>query len=527
MKKVNFVTSTLPLSHGGRTKSLLQRARIFTNNSISVKIYTTNFNQDYDLVYKSYRKRKLVNSNIEMCNIYDYYKLDNSSKKGNYKTFLANELGKYNPSLSAKEGSAKEGFLGKLLGGKSSVSSSFDGHELKKTPTSDVTYYYKDGRPVYHISRHEGKNKIKNIDLYLPYYSRSIVRAYTDRNEDIYKVRYFQSGTDLVMSDVFVDAGLNPYVIKEYSYVNQEQKLDRVILLRKDGTNHVFKTEKDFFGFWFNEIFSDGDIVINDARLLDKPLLENEKNIKRIFQLHNSHLADPANESSKTKGSFKLLLESNLKDTDIIVALTDGQRQNILKSYPHLSKNIAVIPHSAKLLENKYPVIDKQMCIVARLAPQKNLQDSIEAFYQFNEQVKGYTLVIYGDGEEKESLMKMVKEKNLESMVKFMGATNDPDKVFQESILSLLSSHYEGFGLTVLESVVNGCPVVSYDVMWGPSEIIDENSGRISKSNTPESLCQEMLEEIRNPKDRNDVRRSAEKFSVESFYNGWNKLINA
>jgi len=74
MKQILFVTSTLPPVHGGRTKSLLQRARIFTENNVKVKIYTTNYNQNYEYVYKNFIKDGIVNQDIEMCNIYDYYK---------------------------------------------------------------------------------------------------------------------------------------------------------------------------------------------------------------------------------------------------------------------------------------------------------------------------------------------------------------------------------------------------------------------------------------------------------------------
>ena len=49
---------------------------------------------------------------------------------------------------------------------------------------------------------------------------------------------------------------------------------------------------------------------------------------------------------------------------------------------------------------------------------------------------------------------------------------------FQHATASLLTSQYEGFGMTIMESIHNGCPVVSYDVRYGPSElIIDGENG--------------------------------------------------
>ena len=51
--------------------------------------------------------------------------------------------------------------------------------------------------------------------------------------------------------------------------------------------------------------------------------------------------------------------------------------------------------------------------------------------------------------------------------------TNNPLLEFQKSKASLLTSSFEGFGLSVMESINVGCPVISYDVRYGPSEIID------------------------------------------------------
>lgn len=517
MKNIFFITDILPLAHGGRTNTLLQRARIFTDNNINVKVLTIDYNENYDLIYEDYHEKKKVNNNIEMCNIYDYYKWSSSSVKENYKEFVAKEVRKYNATLGNNQGN-----FGNIKS--ADVENNF--YELKKHPRRNVTYYYDNGRPVYHISRHDKTNKVKDIEWYQPYDKRSVLKAYTNHHENIHKIRYFQQGADFVIADVFVDVELNPYLIKEYSYTDQETlKLDRIILQKQDGTSYVFNQERAFFRFWYEEMFNDGDVVINDVRLLDRPLLDTKKNIKKIFQLHNSHLENRSDENSRATGSFRTLFEHDMKDTDMIVSLTEGQKQNIIKKYPHLEGNVAVIPHSISTNEITTPVKDKQICIIARLIPQKKLSDAIEAFYQFNQQVAGYTLVIYGDGDEKEHLSKLIKEKDLESNVKLMGVTNVADEIFRESIFSIVSSSFEGFCLTVLESIVSGCPVISYDVMWGPSDIIDESSGRITKENTPEALCREMLEEIKNPRDRNNVRKRAEKFSKESFFEKWNDLI--
>ena len=61
--------------------------------------------------------------------------------------------------------------------------------------------------------------------------------------------------------------------------------------------------------------------------------------------------------------------------------------------------------------------------------------------------------------------------------------TQKPLVEFEKSKASILTSKYEGFGLTIMESIEMGCPVLSYDVRYGPNEIINhgENGYLIEK----------------------------------------------
>ena len=527
METISFITSTLPLNHGGRTKSLLQRAMIFTENGKQVKIYTTNYNENYDFIRKELKKTKKINEKIEIINIYDYYKEENQVQKNNYKRFLEQELPHY--GVHKEEPSQQEGFFRKVIQKVHQEPIEEDLlklYEFKKKENSQSTYYYMNGRAVYQTSLSKGTDKIKTIDFYLPHYNKTVMRAYVDVNGNVHKMTYFEPGTEKIQSEVFLNSKLHPYLVKEYSYKNEKLKSDRCILTKMNGNITVFKTEKEFFRYWFEEIFREGEIVINDARLLDRPLMETNKKIKKIYQLHSSHLEIPEDLDSKTKGAFKLLLESDFKDSELIVALTESQKQNILIKHPHLKGKIFVIPHALEMKKVEYDVKSKQICVVSRLVPEKKLEDVIEAFKLFNEQIQGYTLLIYGNGEEKQKLEKLIKENNLTSTIKLMGLTDNPDQVFQESLFSVMSSRFEGLPLAVLESIANGCPVVSYDVNWGPSDILTEKSGRITKENTPEALCQEMIEEVRNPKNRSEVQERAKNFTVPVFYQSWSKLID-
>lgn len=67
------VTTTLPLSHGGRTQALLRRIKLLDEEfKIPSKILTTNYHGNYPSIYKKYRQENKVTENIQFENMYEW-----------------------------------------------------------------------------------------------------------------------------------------------------------------------------------------------------------------------------------------------------------------------------------------------------------------------------------------------------------------------------------------------------------------------------------------------------------------------
>lgn len=364
--------------------------------------------------------------------------------------------------------------------------------------------------------------KIKNIDFYSPLYRRSTKRAYLTDDGSVHKIRYFEAGTDKIICDVFLTESLEPYIVRDY--VNDDQQkltLNHLTLFQATKEPLFFKTNSDFFTYWFNEIFEIGDVIICDARLLDRPLSSLSDNITKFYQVHASHLVDSTNLQSEIKKSFTFLLNSIISPRDKIIVLTNGQKENIIQKKPHLIDNLVVIPHASDSVTLTEEVSDKHIVIVSRLDENKQLDDAIHAFNLFRKVHPEYVLDIYGDGDYFQVLQKLISQLDLNTAVFLKGRTNSAGKVFQSAAFSLLTSRSEGFALTVLESISNGCPVITYNVNWGPTEILDEQSGRVVQFNTPSALCSEMIAEVENPKNREKVRQRAKFFSQDEFFRKW------
>lgn len=491
MKKVYFVTNTLPRIHGGRTKSLLQRAKLLNHQGQNITIVSTNYNSEYDDIYEYFKKSNKVLDNTNFLNIYDYYKKINTTQYlvKKWETVLEREVGRlsnYNKVYRSKIG--------------------------------DRTYYYKDGKPYILI-----KTNKENVPEYFALYRDWNFKPYKyfliNKEGLIHRIDYYDEKSSLNFQEFLTVEG-KIFLTKKF---NNKKEIIKIRLKNNESFTEFFN-EKDFICYFFNEIFNESDVVVNDARFLDIPLLKTRV-AKRIFQMHNPHLDNPLDSYSKIKGSFSNILNSNFPDTDIIVSLTEKQKENIVSRIPSLHNNIVVIPHSTTVREIKYQRLTNHFGIISRLHPQKNLKDSIRGFKLFQKEYPNYFLDIYGDGESRNELMELVKELNIADRVIFHGNVENVDQAFQEIQTLLVTSDYEGFSLATLEAISNGTSVITYDVNYGPTDIIDDKSGWITKSRTPIELKNKMVESVKKPKIVKEVQDRSLVFSENEFVLKWLEVI--
>ncbi|MDU1480554.1 MAG: glycosyltransferase, partial [Staphylococcus epidermidis] len=88
---------------------------------------------------------------------------------------------------------------------------------------------------------------------------------------------------------------------------------------------------------------------------------------------------------------------------------------------------------------------------------------------------------------------------------------------------SLLTSEYEGFGLTVMESIEVGCPVIAYDVRYGPGEIIEHGeNGYLVEPDNIEAFAAYMDKIIKNPLTKVETKNA---LKYEQAKNNYQKLF--
>ncbi len=170
--------------------------------------------------------------------------------------------------------------------------------------------------------------------------------------------------------------------------------------------------------------------------------------------------------------------------------ITSTEVQNRLlkqqfKKYMNANPKVVTIPvGSLKELKIPKKARKKHSLITAsRLASEKHVDWIIDAVAAAREQVKDISLDIYGKGGEEGKLKEQIKRLHCEDYVHLCGQ-QDLQEVYKNYEAYVSGSTSEGFGLTLMEAVGSGLPVIGFDVRYGnPNFIEDGENGYLISVN--------------------------------------------
>ncbi|MER7812648.1 glycosyltransferase family 4 protein [Streptomyces sp900116325] len=139
----------------------------------------------------------------------------------------------------------------------------------------------------------------------------------------------------------------------------------------------------------------------------------------------------------------------------------------------------------------------KVVAAAGRLVRGKRFDLLIEAFTKVAAQHPGWTLRIYGTGTDKDRLQRLIDERNLGDRATLMGVASPIEAEFVKASIVASASDAESFGMTLVEAMRCGVPVVSTDCPLGPAEIIHDGvDGRLVPMGDPQALATALLDLI-------------------------------
>lgn len=229
---------------------------------------------------------------------------------------------------------------------------------------------------------------------------------------------------------------------------------------------------------------------------------------------------------------FKYFERFIYKIYDKIICISD-EINSILVNYSQLSKKKFTIVKNGINLEtfinaNKIswkevsPQIqdsDQIIIQVAGFRPQKDQTTTIKSLLLLPTKVK---LVLVGDGEKREELENLTKTLKLEDRVIFLGVRLDVPNLLKSSDISVISSHWEGMPLSVIEGMAVNIPVVASNVA-GVNQLV-ENVGVLFENGNENQLA-EIINSLLN--DRSYYNQISESCYEHSKQFNINKMINS
>lgn len=216
-----------------------------------------------------------------------------------------------------------------------------------------------------------------------------------------------------------------------------------------------------------------------------------------------------------------------------VVIQTEELRDKFLHSISTYKQKIFVIPNSIPAIflgEKNKPSLRTRVLAVGRLSKEKQFDHLIFALSEM-EINTDWVCEIFGDGEEKVNLQRLINSLNLEKQVFLRGATRNIEEIYNAGDLFCLTSQYEGFPNALLEAAASGCAVVSYATPCGAKEILqDGRYGVLIPLNDISALSVGIKKLLLDDDVRKTLGAEASSFVIKNFNSDvimqkWNSLL--
>lgn len=350
--------------------------------------------------------------------------------------------------------------------------------------------------------------------IYSEYY------APLDNRAHLYLRRFFNEDGSVAYEEV-IDDGKSVY------------KFDKAILYSKEElvaamVKQLNLTEKDM-------------VIIDRTTGIGQSILQNTGNAKVGIVIHAEHFSDGGTDGNNILwNNFYEYAFAQHKNIDFYIASTDVQKDILAEQfakYMNANPNIIAIPvGSIDELKAGTGIRRKHGLVTAsRLASEKHVDWLVEAVAKAREIIPDISLDIYGTGGEKEKIEQRIKEHNAAEYIKLKGHC-DLSEVYHKYEAYLSGSTSEGFGLSVLEAIGSGLPVIGFDVRYGNQTFVNEGVNGYLINYEKNGDATKRIDDISNRivklftedniiEFRKASYERAEKFLTIEVQNKWKELI--
>lgn len=228
----------------------------------------------------------------------------------------------------------------------------------------------------------------------------------------------------------------------------------------------------------------------------------------------------------KNKSLFYRLTRALTHHSSVVIAVSNYCRQYLIRELGYNAEVIKVVHNGIDIQKFTQKICKKgggrliKIGTLGRLHAQKGLPTLIKAIPYIASDIN-ILCNIPGTGELEGFLKQMVNSLNLGNKVKFWGALSNIEKIkyLQNLDIFIQPSEWEAFGISILEAMAVGLPVIASDLEGIPELVINGKTGVLVKPHNEKDLAQAIITLSKNEKLREKFgkngRRRAFQFSID------------
>ena len=227
---------------------------------------------------------------------------------------------------------------------------------------------------------------------------------------------------------------------------------------------------------------------------------------------------------------YRPAVSFSINNSDIVTSVSGSLKRDTLRLF-EITKEIDVVPNfiDYKNIDEEFSDCQRDIMVnederivthISNFRKVKRISDVIDIFYRLQLEIPSKLLMV-GEGPERKGAELQVKELGIEDRVKFLGNSNEIDKILCFSDLFLLPSEAESFGLAALEAMVNKVPVVSSNAGGIPEVNVDGVTGYLSNVGNIAEMAQNAIRILQDDTTletfKENAKKEAAKFDIQNI----------
>ena len=496
-----FLNSDLGENRTGVENSSLLRAKLFSRYlGVDPVIATASYHPRLNLQREKLYESGLLSTNSKIINMYEFFQgIPDSAAL--YGEWHRNETWKYDPVQGTKD------------------------YRISNE---------KDKLLLYRKCDKEGRLIYDNV-----FVNRKKVRRDTyDSNGCLSRMQFLDPEDGETQCETYYRADGTVCIYKYYEKKEGKNHLIGLHLMNREGQLiEPFSSEQELITYWLSMLIEENKLnffIVDKEKVYYSSLSELKyPNLFKICMIHSSHLQKDAEKlNGRLNSNYKDIFE-DLSRIDALVVFTNRQKSDIEKRFGS-HDHIQVIPHAIDKEISKVEFnsrVPRQAVYLARYSVEKQHDSLIRIFEKVVNQYPDAKLQLYGYGSLKDELIRQIKAAGLERNIFLNNFTDQIEAIYNSASLSILTSRVEGFSLFLLESLAHGCPVISFDIDYGPSDMIQDGiNGYLVECFNEEAMAEKIISLFSNQSRLMEMSeasyRKADEFSPEQIASKWIVLIS-